>query len=48
MTPYFEGGGVTLYLGDARVLAAEHGPVDCVVTDPRWCSRQGRLFHAQG
>lgn len=34
MKPYWEGNGVTLYLGDCREVIPSLLPVDCVVTDP--------------
>ena len=34
MTPFWEGHGVTLWLGDARKLVPQIGCVDAVITDP--------------
>lgn len=45
MTPYYEGGGVTLYHGDAREILPALEPADVLVTDPpygvSWKSGRG-------
>ena len=34
MKPYYEHGGITIYLGDCREILPQLGPVDCTITDP--------------
>lgn len=34
MTPYYDSGGITIYLGDCREVLPSLGPVDHVITDP--------------
>ena len=36
MQPYYEHGGVVLYLGDCRELLPHLGPAESVITDPVW------------
>lgn len=42
MTPYYEGGGVTLYHGDSRDMLPTLGQVDHVITDPPFSARTHR------
>lgn len=38
MRPYYEHDGITIYHGDCREILPTVGQIDCVVTDPPYCS----------